>query len=396
MATDKLSKTCAPDSIIFEYPFEWNKDKNQQHKIFLDNFIHVITLANKPLSIINALWPSYGVERITQENIITIAFHSFNNPANVWTIKESPVYGLYSIDKNGYSGWSEINQNRSKFLKLSNKLSQAETKEILEQYRLQICKGVSKYQQPKAATDLPEHFILFPLQVQTDSVAQLAYIDSLDVLERLNILSKKYQQHIIVKRHPWCQSNAIPLKLQILTQNNPYLTVSNTDITHLIQQSDAVISCNSGVSLEALICDKPVFCFGASEWEYASNSIQTLDEVEQVFTSRVKMNPSQEKFIAFLLSDYWVKFDDTDALKKRFDLICREYIPDIGTHVNSKEEARTYLERYLLKFQKSYTAQKNELLKIEKEYIHLVKDVKAIKKNPAVALSYFLKTLFRR
>lgn len=384
-----------PLSVLLEYPFDWNKDPNPCHKIFLDNLIQTITNQSKPLSIVSAPWPTHGIDRIPLKNTLIIAFHSYQNPQNVWTIKESPIYGLYTIDQSGYSGWSHIAQHPYLYLKKINKIDIDDARKIIDSYRISLLSGFSKYKQPAKASILPTDYYLFPLQVRTDSVAKLAYLDSLDVLDQLDTLSQKYKKYIIVKRHPWCQSIAVQTKLNILQKENPYIIVSNTDINHLIQHAKAVISCNSGTSFEALICNKPVFTFGASEWEFATQSLHHLHDVEKLFLEIPSLSIEQEKFIAYLLSEYWVHHQDVDAINLKFQQMCKSFDQTIGANIPTQQALNECLEEHLLSYQQKYTKQVLKVNEIETDYKHLKKSFQSIQNNPIYALIIFIKNLLK-
>ncbi len=357
---------------MLEYPMAWKNDTNKYHKIFLNNMMKSIINNDISLSTISIGWPAYGIQRSPLNNTILLAFHSYENPENVWSFKESPIHGLYSIDKSGYSGWSDICIHYENYEERINQISDENAEAIILNYQNKIKSGMTKYKQPEIDHSLPDEFVFFPLQVRTDSVAEKTYLDSLDVLERLSTISFQLKKYIVVKKHPWCKSNAVRATLLKLAQENPYLIISNSEITHLITQSKAVLAGNSGVSLEALISGKPVFCFGESEWSRVTQIIQSLDDVHLVFEKPV-YNQNIPKLLAFLLSEYWVSGSNYAQINRRILEIYQCY-QNVSEHSFTNEaELNLKLEKKITKYQQQYTLKYNDIREVVSDYQHLKK-----------------------
>ena len=287
------------NKFVFEYPTHWVRDADPQNVIFLNNITSSLIEMNLLLSLIPVGYPTYGIPRIKTGNY-HLSFHSYENPENIWSYKEAPIKGLYSIDPMGYGGWSDIAQNLSRYENEINHFTNSD--KILAPYILQLKNGVSKYKQSKLKVDIEADFILFALQVRTDSVADQAYLDVADVLEKLSEFSEQYQKRVVVKLHPKCDSELLKALVYKISQQNKWVSISNSDITQLIQLSNCVIACNSGVSLEALILNKKVYCFGASEWFSITHQLTALNQVESIFANfdqDYHLNDYQKKYLAW-------------------------------------------------------------------------------------------------
>lgn len=235
---------------IFEYPQDWVKNGDYHNMIFMKNITSSLIEMNLLVSLLPVSYPTYGIPRNNTSNFY-LSFHSYENPPNIWSYKEAPIKGLYSIDPTGYGGWADIAQNLNKYINEIEEIQKPD--DILEPYILQLKKGISKYKQSKAKVTLEGGFILFALQVRTDSVADHAYLDVVDVLNEVSQLAKNFQQKVVIKLHPKCDSELLKVHVFKLCQENKWLEVSNSNITQLIQISKCILACNSGVSLEALI-----------------------------------------------------------------------------------------------------------------------------------------------
>lgn len=381
-------------SMILEYPIEWNIDKNTNHSVFLNNLIKVIMNKEINLTLITVPWPSYGIKRENLSHNILLAFHSYDMPENGWTYKEAPIKGLYSIDRNGYSGWSDICINYEKYKNTINKININTANKIIEKYRNKIKNGMTKYDQNKVIEDLPSEYIFYALQVRTDSVVEKTYLDSLDVLEKLGELAKNKKKYIVIKQHPWCKSSAVYTAIHNITNTNPYVIVSKNDVTKLIDSAQAVIAANSGVSLEALICEKPVFSFGESEWVTSTFLIKELCELENIFNEKSYIPPNV-KLIVYLLDQYWVPMNDEEKISKKIN----ELLSDTNKKIELiLEDPDIKYQNMLLKYQKEYTIKYNKLREIEADYNYLNRKIEIFKSllKTQNQIIYFFSSLFSK
>ena len=134
------------NKFIFEYPKDWVKMADSQNIAFLNNINLCLIELNQLVSSIPVGYPSYGIARPHTEGPY-LSFHSYNNPEGVWSYKEAPIKGLYSIDPKGYGGWSDIAKNPAKYQHEINNIANYD--EILQPFINQLKQGISKYKQSK-------------------------------------------------------------------------------------------------------------------------------------------------------------------------------------------------------------------------------------------------------
>jgi len=310
-----------PSKIIVEVPVSWMKNPvdGHKHRFFITNLILALTERKIPLYFREVPFGADEAPRKPEKGTLTFSYHSWGNEKNVVRMKEAAVTPLFSMDFSGYSGWSDISLNFDKYKESINKFDGNEVERILNEWKLKfIEKNESKY--PQSDEALPENvkgFVFYPMQVQNDPVAVHSSYDGVQLLLDAADVARKKQIYLFVKRHPFCQSFAVEETITLLTQSNPWVIRTNSNIHHLIRESRSVITINSGVGIEALIDGASVFCAGKCEWQQCSNIIDDKSDLEKAFSDNPeKMNFDQQKLLAFLLTDYWIdpnvmsKFDD--------------------------------------------------------------------------------------
>lgn len=358
------------ERFYFDLP-EWLGERDNIHRQFIGNFISCLHGEQLKVIVTPVKFPCYGLERPAIKGGITFAFHSYNNDKNVFSIKESPIYGLYSIDKNGYSGWSDICVNFDSYRAEINKISPFVAKEIIKEKRDFFDKTkLSKHAQSDSKITLPGDYIFFPMQINSDSVTDHENINAIDVLDYISDLALKTNRYVIIKRHPLCKSRGISLKLEhLLATNNKVLSV-DANIHDLIDGCSAVIACNSGVSIEALISGKPVFCFGKSEWYEASHKIEKLQDLDPIFTQEnySVMSEFQEKIIAYLLSEYWVSFNNIAKIESKIKQCVSLYEPNYGDDFCHDEINDSKYVKNFLDAQREIAIMKRKQKKYKKDY----------------------------
>ncbi|MGQ1225194.1 capsular polysaccharide export protein, LipB/KpsS family [Acinetobacter baumannii] len=369
----------------FEYPVDWLKDNKVQQVTFIQNIIKGCLELEVELVCIPTSFPSYGVKRLSSKNLL-ISFHSFDNPHNVLSYKEAPINGLFSLDKTGYAGWSDISLNLVHYKQSIENIEKVEIEQTLSYFKKQLIEGNSKHPQLNENKKLPNNYILFPLQVRTDSVAAHANLDMVEVLKKISYFSKKYKKNLVVKVHPYCNSEVIKAIQFIETEENPYLYTSNAHIIKLIKNADKILSCNSGASLEALILGKDVSCFGKSEWYEITNKIESYSDLEEIFTSppKLELTSFQKKYLTYLLKYYWVKFDDISTIKT----ILAKHISSHTIKDDSPNDLYSEFTKNLLNKQIELTNSQNKIELIEKDFLFMQEILNYFRRRPWKILKY--------
>lgn len=320
--------------IIVEVPTSWidNPVDGYKHQRFICNFLIALASRSVPISLIKVPYGADTAPRCVHKGELIFSYHSHGPQTNVWHMKEAPITPLFGIDKQGYSGWADIvDIERYRPDIESMPLDQAQA--IISRYQQFFAeKGASKYPQSESQIPvLPDKFVFFPLQVQDDPVSELSQLNALDMLQTAADLALARGFHLVVKRHPFCNSRAIEMTLARLMAENPQVLQVDANIHTLIKQAHAVITVNSGVGLEALLDGAAVYCSGLSEWYQAANPLVTLDDLAAAFDDRpVYMNAFQQKLVAYLVSVYWQDPSDISALDKRIQQCISEFDANYG------------------------------------------------------------------
>lgn len=326
--------------IILEIPLSWfeNPIDGFKNKKFIANFLIQLTKLNIPLYLHHVPFGADEAPRTPEKGTLIFSYHSHNfEEKNVWHLKEAPITPLFAIDATGHSGWSEV-ANSDIYHKYIDSLDIDGMKNIINHYR-QIFNesGISKYPQPDIQEiNLPEKYVFFPMQVQTDPVSQFNRLNIFEMLTEAASCAQYHQFYLLVKRHPFCNSLAVEKFLNQLVANNAYVKIVDLNIHYLIKNAHAIITVNSGVGIEALVDGASVYSSGASEWSKASNQLFSLEDIDKVFSENPeKMNEFQEKFLGFLLSEYWVDPDDLNTIDKKIHNCIKLFDENYGYDVDT-------------------------------------------------------------
>lgn len=324
-----------PSKIVVEVPVSWMKNPvdGHKHRFFITNLILALTERKIPLYFREVPFGADEAPRKPEKGTLVFSYHSWGEEKNIVRMKEAAVTPLFSMDFSGYSGWSDISLNFDEYKDKVEGLGEMEVERILDEWKLKfIEKNESKY--PQSDEALPESakdFVFYPMQVQNDPVAIHSHYDGVRLLLDAAEVAREKEIYLFVKRHPFCQSFAVEETITLLTQSNPWVVRTNSNIHHLIRESRSVITINSGVGIEALIDGASVFCAGKCEWQQCSTIIKDKKDLEQAFSDNPeKMNANQKKLLAFLLTDYWIDPNITSKFDDAIDRALASFDPEYG------------------------------------------------------------------
>lgn len=251
---------------------------------------------------------------------LTISYHSRGPAGDILRLKESYVPPYYTIDREGYSGFSELATTPQRFADAIAAMPLDAARRIVADLRREVIgANLSKYPQPNAAApDLPDDYIFMPLQTMNDPVATLWRLDPFEVLRRLLAIAAGTGQSVVVKRHPLCKSRRVARELAALTASDTRLIVADASVHRLIAGASAVVGANTGVLFEALVHGKPVISFGGSDFAAATTQIATLDDLEAALAGEGAPDPdARDRFLGWYLTRYCVRGNDIPAIKRR-------------------------------------------------------------------------------
>lgn len=245
----------------------------------------------------------------------SISYHTAGVDKGRVHIKESPLANYFTIDSFGYSGWSSVSRACSDDIEENTKsLSHSKIEEIHEKlYHEFVRCNYSKYDQPKVANSVltgRKGYVLLCLQVVTDPVAQLAYIDVVSLLKYMVKLAKREKFELVIKRHPKCRSKYIERFLK-RAEEVRNITITVDSIHRLVANCKTVVTVNSGVGMEALIHLKPVVCSGRTEYASVCTIVKNKRELQAAVESNICVDRDlTKKFLAYYYTFCVARFDD--------------------------------------------------------------------------------------
>lgn len=199
-----------------------------------------------------------------------ITYHTIGNSPFWIHIKESPLSNAVNIDQKGFSGWISYASKSDSVFK-----DYQPSQEATLFFDTYSHSKESKYTQTSSATKREYDYIFIPLQIPNDQVAKLSEINTYDLLESLQSPRK---EKFVIKRHPLCHDKKVS---QLLKKLPASIEVVDENISHLIRQSKAVLTINSGVGFEAILQNKPVMSLGLSDYSIATQKINNLKNLDQ-------------------------------------------------------------------------------------------------------------------
>lgn len=229
------------------------------------------------------------------------------------------------IDDRGYSGWSSLAHKPLSTIVTAVSASEAEAqfRHLQEAY---VESGRSKFKQlqDEPVPDVGP-YLFFPMQLMTDTVAKLAHIDGLTLLEVLAAWVDNSPYKLVVKRHPKCSLVQVANALET-EERKGRIILSNAPIHSLIAGAEAVVTVNSGAGAEALLHLKPVITTGDSDYAAATTLVKTksdlIDALNRLPGLGVKED-DQKKFLWVYSKRYQVHPNDEEGAKARIRELVR-------------------------------------------------------------------------
>jgi hypothetical protein len=320
--------------VTVEKPITWLRSKRDgdRHRLMYKNLLSALLDMNLEVHEIPIEHGHDFANRSAPSNGFSLSYHSVGYSRYVWRIKETSIPFFYSIDRRGHSGWSELSgksqeytDHLTKVKSVDDEVARLETRKIRNWLE---SNNLSKYEQKDVDYELPEDFVFFPLQTLNDPVRIHDRLDPVDVLVAAAGYAKKSQRHLVVKRHPYCQSIRVALLLNWICLTNPFVRSTNMSVAKLLPSCRCVLVGNSGVGLEALIYGKNVHTFSASEYEMVTHKIETLEDIGNVFeNTNDDSSPEIDRFVWYFLHSVCFDARDKTSIKSRIELI----ISDVKT-----------------------------------------------------------------
>lgn len=296
-----------------------NPSDGDRHRLFYSS----VMLALSDLSVrVRPVRLPFGADkspRLYKPGQLVISFHSIGRAGNVLRFKESYVPPYYTLDRLGYSGFSELATHPSNFLDRIERTSSKDAERFVAGLaKSQAERNASKYKQSKIKSHPPGQFIFMPLQTVEDTVAELNHIKPPQVAFALADYCEKVGQTLVIKRHPSCKSRAVERMLTDLQRKFESVFLTDGSIHGLINKASCVVGGNSGVLFEALLQGANVITFAKSDFALATTHVTELDSLLKACGKPSPIDPAfQKKFLTWYLTKYCVLADDVSEIRLR-------------------------------------------------------------------------------
>jgi hypothetical protein len=170
---------------------------------------------------------------------------------------------------------------------------------VFEKLQERAKNNESKFRQPAKQNINFSDYVLFVCQIPHDEV--IKYHSQVTVAEALKFtleFCRETGRHCVVKGHPVNPGSMIVLQ-NIQKQFTDVSTwTDNYSIHSLLENAESVFLVNSGVGYEALLHEKPVYCYGRVEYDCVVNKVNNWDmnKLVSTYTTDVNVN-AYKKFI---------------------------------------------------------------------------------------------------
>lgn len=347
----EVASFMACPAVILELPVPWfhsplDGARHQQFYVSIWQALAEMGVTVQPRILI------FGADeapRLGRHDQLIISFHSRGPAGSVLRIKESYLPPYYTVDRMGYSGFSELAIHPERFATAITAASPAKAQDFVEALKRQmVADNLSKYSQEQPRyLSLPDPYVFMPLQTVDDPVAALSDIDQLDALDALLSAAEALGWGVVVKRHPLCRSEKIAAALDRLAARHPHMQRSDASVHQLISGAQAVIGANSGVLFEALVHGAHVVSFGASDFRIATTSVTRPQDIAAAIAGRGRVTRADQcAFLFWYLTRYCLRADDVAGIRDRIAdaLAALDQVPD-QVHQQQKQLFEDFARR---------------------------------------------------
>lgn len=302
-------------SVFFTNPAEEKPSYHTVRNFFVNIYSYLLTLENI-IVVPRNQWNWRKCDPIIN-NAYVISYHTrsmdMDNKKHLH-IQESTLAERCSMDYMGYAGYSSLADDFT--YKIIDNYSK-HINNIEQQISFYIKNNISKYKQSDEEFHLESDYVFIPMQVTTDAVASLSYIDGIKLLKLVSEYFFNTSTKVVVKRHPYCNSIEVEKLINELEKEGKII-VSDSSVHHLIKTSKAVITVNSGVGLETVIHNKPVIITGKSDYYYAATAIaKNGQELRDIIFDLESLNINEvfrKKFLAYYFLEYATPYYSVDKI----------------------------------------------------------------------------------
>ena len=174
-----------------------------------------------------------------------------------------------------------------------------------DQYKTRQMKGFSKFPQPPRRNGFGDGYIFFPCQIPHDQSIKLdSDVEVLQALTTIALWCKENNIGLIVKGHPVNPTSMIELK-GAFSQLEWGQWEDDVNINDLIEGAAAVVSVNSGVGMDTILHEKPVFIFGRADYQAVAHSVSDSNSLDEAWANRDQYIKDYRAFINTYVDSMW-------------------------------------------------------------------------------------------
>lgn len=252
-----------------------------------------------------------------------LSFHTAGELPGFVHFRKADLPDYLIIDKGGYSGWSTMSGRTLSSMDLPP-LEEAEA--ICDRLYKEVVVGhVSNYAQVAtnpAAAPLPKRYVFVPMQGPLIDAPGLVRFGPKAMLQLVVERFRGTDIAVVVKMHPKVTSPNLIIWL-IGQADSGSIIIREDSIHTLAAGAEAIMTINSRVGSEVMIHKKPIYAFGASDYDSVVHRIMTRAQFRELTTPiRPAVSDSDLlRFIAYYRTTYLVNRAEPgrldQALKER-------------------------------------------------------------------------------
>jgi hypothetical protein len=282
-----------------------------------------LSISAHPISKDKSLQP-----RPPKNNRLLFSYHTAGEGDHIWRIKESHIPPFFSWDRLGFSGWSTLAQS-SEILKLCNEIDLTQASQFAGALVERVQRErITKYRQ-KGEEKIPTNhpYVFFAMQVPGDLVMSHGRLEQQALLRALIQVAEEQKSMLVIKQHPLCSCEKTRDAL-IEAQKSPYVRLCQGHIHDLIHNAQSVVVTNSGVGMEAVLQNKPVFTVGASDYRWATHEVGYVEELVSAFREpSPKLNPDQlNQFITLYFGAHCIDATKPKTIEGNIAIALKEWL----------------------------------------------------------------------
>lgn len=242
------------------------------------------------------------------------SYHTHGQVAGRWHYKFGHFSNLMQIDPHGYAGYSSLaSMSVQEIRDATAYLDDDSIVDILATYRQEYIGQRFTWREQKdplaQASKRGKRSIFVPLQDPLDEVSNLAFFGPTEMLQALAHCTGP-NDRIFVKRHPVDKTSRTTRLLEIFV-NDPRFVVVDASIHDLFEACDLVVTINSGVGFEALLAGLPVITCGLSDYNLATITARSVDELIDAIDTGALPDPAWRRRVLY----YYFKHHVFDPLQ---------------------------------------------------------------------------------